>query len=37
VREKHYIRRPVDMLRTWHEKIEVWMLAQAGVNVTAET
>ena len=32
VREKHYIRRPVDMLRSWHEKIEVWMLKEAGIK-----
>jgi integrase len=30
--EKHYTVRPVDLLRLWHEKIEAWMLEQAGVK-----
>lgn len=29
--EKHYRRRPLDLLRMWHAKIEAWMLEQAGV------
>ena len=29
--EKHYRRRPIDLLRMWHEKLEAWMLDQAGV------
>lgn len=29
VREKHYIRRPIDLLRVWHVKIEAWILEQA--------
>lgn len=29
--EKHYRRRPLDLLRKWHEKIERWILKQAGV------
>ncbi|CAN7504216.1 integrase family protein [Cupriavidus necator] len=29
--EKHYRRRPLDMLRMWHDKIEAWMLEQAGI------
>lgn len=33
IAEKHYIRRPIDLLRMWHTKIEVWMLAQAGIEV----
>ena len=32
VREKHYIRRPLDLLRMWHVKIESWILEQAGIN-----
>lgn len=32
IREQNYIRRPVDMLRMWHEKIEAWMLEQAGIE-----
>ena len=27
--EKHYRRRPLDLLRKWHEKIEIWILKQA--------
>jgi len=30
--EKHYRQRPLDLLRQWHEKIEVWILEQAGVT-----
>ncbi|WP_084003802.1 tyrosine-type recombinase/integrase [Cupriavidus pauculus] len=29
--EKHYRRRPLDMLRMWHDKIEAWMLEQARI------
>ena len=29
--EKHYRRRPLDLLRKWHDKIEAWMLEQAGI------
>jgi integrase len=32
VREKHYIRRPLDLLRIHHERIEAWVLRQAGVQ-----
>jgi len=30
--EKHYKRRPLDLLRVHHERIERWMLEQAGVS-----
>jgi len=30
--EKHYRRRPLDLLRMWHTKIEAWMLEQAGIQ-----
>jgi integrase len=30
--EKHYKRRPLDLLRLHHEKIEAWVLEQAGVK-----
>lgn len=30
--EKHYIRRPLDLLRVWHNKIEAWMLDQATIE-----
>lgn len=29
--EKHYRRRPLDLLRKWHDKIEAWMLEQADI------
>lgn len=31
-REKHYIRRPIDLLRKWHTKIESWILAEAELK-----
>lgn len=34
VREQNYIRRPLDLLRMWHVKIEAWMLEQSGVEFT---
>lgn len=39
VREQNYIRRPLDLLRMWHIKIEAWMLEQAGIEFkpTAQT
>lgn len=30
--EKHYKRRPLDLLRLHHERIEAWILEQAGVK-----
>ena len=32
VREQNYIRRPLDLLRVWHVRIEEWILEQAGVD-----
>lgn len=29
IAEKHYRRRPLDLLRMWHDKIEAWILEQA--------
>lgn len=29
--EKHYRVRPLDLLRMWHERIEAWLLEQAGI------
>ncbi len=31
IAEKHYRRRPLDLLRMWHDRIETWMLEQGGV------
>ena len=36
VREQNYIRRPLDLLRVHHEKIEAWILKQAGVKFDAQ-
>jgi len=32
IAEKHYRVRPLDLLRLWHERIESWMLAEAGIE-----
>ena len=32
IAEKHYRRRPLDLLRMWHTKIENWMLEQAEIQ-----
>lgn len=32
VREQNYIRRPLDLLRVHHNKIEAWILEQAGIE-----
>lgn len=34
--EKHYRRRPLDMLRMWHNRIEAWMLEQARIDFRPE-
>lgn len=31
IAEKHYRRRSVDLLRMWHDKIEAWIIAEAGL------
>ena len=36
IAEKHYRRRPLDLLRMWHVRIEAWMLEQAGIAQPAE-
>ena len=35
-REKHYKKRPLDLLRMWHTKIEAWVLEQAGIEQPGE-
>ena len=35
--EKHYKRRPIDLLRVHHERIEAWILEQAAVSLPATT
>ncbi len=35
IAEKYYRRRPLDLLRVWHERIEAWMLEQAGITFDA--
>lgn len=32
VREQNYIRRPLDLLRKWHVRIEEWILSEAGIS-----
>ena len=36
IAEKHYRRRPLDLLRMWHIKIEAWILEQAGITLEQE-
>lgn len=36
IAEKHYCRRPLDLLRAWHIKIEAWILDQAGIEQPTE-
>jgi integrase len=36
IAEKHYRKRPLDLLRLWHEKIEAWILNQAGIDPPAQ-
>lgn len=36
VREKNYIRRPLDLLRMWHIKIEEWILKEAEIEFKPE-
>lgn len=33
IAEKHYKRRPIDLLRMHHERLETWILLQAGIKV----
>lgn len=33
--EKHYRKRPVDLLRKWHTHLEAWILEQAGIDFSA--
>ena len=34
--EKHYTVRPLDLLRVHHERIEAWVLEQAGIVFDAK-
>jgi integrase len=36
IAEKHYRRRPLDLLRMWHSRIEAWILAEAGIQQPEE-
>lgn len=31
IAEKHYRRRPLDLLRMWHTRIEAWVMEEAGI------
>lgn len=35
--EKHYRKRPIDMLRMWHTKIEKFILDEAGIAQPEES
>ncbi len=35
IAEKHYRKRPIDLLRVWHTKIETWILEQAKIHIDA--
>ncbi|WP_048985654.1 tyrosine-type recombinase/integrase [Burkholderia cenocepacia] len=35
--EKHYRRRPLDLLRQWHTRFEAWMLEQAQIQLDPPT
>jgi integrase len=37
IAEKHYRRRPLDLLRQWHTKLESWMLEQGNVVFASST
>ena len=37
IAEKHYRHRPLDLLRTWHSKIEAWILEQAEIKQPEES
>jgi integrase len=37
IAEKHYRRRPLDLLRRWHDQIEAWALEQAGIPFESGT
>ena len=37
IAEKHYRVRPLDLLRMWHERIEAWVLEQAGIEFKPKT
>jgi integrase len=32
IAEKHYRRRPLDLLRVWHSRIEAWIINEAGIT-----
>ena len=36
IAEKHYRRRPLDLLRMWHTRIEASILEQAGIEQPEE-
>jgi integrase len=36
IAEKHYRRRPLDLLRLWHDRIEAWLLKEAAVEFDAK-
>ncbi|EXI78532.1 MAG: site-specific tyrosine recombinase XerC [Candidatus Accumulibacter appositus] len=37
IAEKHYLKRPLDLLRKWHTTIEAWILTEAGIEQPGES
>jgi integrase len=37
IAEKHYRRRPLDLLRKWHDQIEAWLLTQGHIPFSCAT
>jgi intergrase/recombinase len=35
--ERHYVRRPLELLAVWHAKYETWILEQAGIAFAEES
>ncbi len=36
IAEKHYRRRPLDLARLWHDRIEAWMLEQVDISFAVD-
>ena len=36
IAERHYKKRPLDLLRVWHEKIEKWLIDEAGLTIPSQ-
>ncbi|MGG1943694.1 hypothetical protein AB1286_02655 [Trinickia sp. NRRL B-1857] len=36
IAERHYNGHPLDLLRMWHDKLEAWILKEAGIGFRPE-